>query len=119
MHETIESLRLYAETHVVSFEELKHMIDRIKPPIGDDPNYVLNQGPYRIVFSIEDQGERGMVRHVSVSVNLMAESPLKIAKDLNDILLSLGFVKQDPISIWDEDYGHGVTAKNYAQRIFQ
>lgn len=64
----------YADDNPVHFDRLLKMVHKTEPPVGDDPNHVVNlfKG-YRVVYSLEHHGKQPkqdglvMFRHISIS----------------------------------------------------
>lgn len=64
----IAALCLHADSHRLALDEQRRIAQGERPPIGDDPDFVLTiSGVYRCVFSIEKH-PIGWCRHLSISI---------------------------------------------------
>lgn len=93
----IKRVKEYAESHIISREQLHMTMELMASPVGDEPGFkcIIPNG-YCVVYSIEDQ-PAGLCHHLSISVddpeklpsvpaveNLMAE--LGLSPDINNCL---------------------------------
>lgn len=104
------ALKSFAAINVVTLEDLKKMMARELPPIGNDDRFVTGAGDYRIVFSHEQQ-PAFQARHISVS-NKFQKDMSKWMDGFDAILKEMGFEK--PVTqniVWDESY-EGTIAVN-------
>ena len=86
-----EELKNFAEDNIFNTDRMLDVKNGAAKPAGDDPNYVMNiKSGYRIVYSVEQLGER-MFDHMSISVNDKEAMPNPIAVD--EILDLFGFDK--------------------------
>jgi len=100
----------YAQAHKVFLSQIRLIVAKQSPPVGDDANYVcyVNNG-YRITFSIEEQ-PCGWCRHISISVSPVdGKQLLPNVPSVELLLKEFGFVGDnvldcsDNISIEDEN----------------
>jgi hypothetical protein len=71
----IAAVRAHARAHPFTFEALKAMVAGQQPPPGDRPEYVVDLGNYRCVWSYEEQPHAGLCWHLSVSCKQRPECP--------------------------------------------
>ena len=93
-------------------------------PIGDNSEHVMDiPNGYRVVFSIEDQGEGefdgktllGKCRHISVSVGSPNSAPAMESMDM--IIKEFGFSPLYDCIVWPEAFGNSAVAINVVEPI--
>ena len=96
-----KEIKDYAESHVISSEDLVHMTaGRLKSP-GDNPKFVMHiDFGYRVVYSQEIQPEQGRCHHLSVSLDKKGRYPVPEA--VSAIMEMFGLGKPD-FSQLDDD----------------
>lgn len=94
-----DRLLAYALTNFVKVN--KDTIKTMKP-IGDNPNHVLILGSYRVVLSCEDQGDKGI--HIHLSVSCLDKEHYPTPTTVSEIMKAFSFRKALEESIvWVEE----------------
>ena len=64
--ETIKNIKYHARKNKVTYADIVATKEGRRKPVGDDPNFVVVLGQYRVVYSIEEQ-KVGDCAHISIS----------------------------------------------------
>lgn len=101
------ALKRYAEAHIIDVVAFAR-----NEVAGDDPGFVVHLGPYRVVFSIENQGHhRGHILHMSMSCSNTEISTDEQGNFFFDCGTVVGFKKEyGKVDLWHErtSFGHVV-----------
>lgn len=101
MSDELKKLKEHAEKNIIPFEKLEEMYEQYIPPVGDDPDFVVETDKSRIVYSIENQ-RHILCRHLSVSFK-----PGTDTETMHELLESckavLGFDPKMPLEQWVEN----------------
>lgn len=72
----IKNLKEFAFNNIFETDDLKNIIEKGLPAVGDDERFVVYiQQKYRVTFSIEQQIDGNLYRHISISYNDMTSKP--------------------------------------------
>lgn len=117
-HADIKRVMDYADVHRLSVKDMFDLMGGRRKPPGDDPGFVcVIPVGYRCVYTVEQQAEHGMCRHLSVSVlgSGTAPSPESVLM----LMLAFGFKGgfEDLLHMGKEDIGHGKLAINVIQKL--
>jgi len=112
--EKIKSIIEHAEKHITTYAQLKRISEGEANPVGDSDEFtVLIPQAIKAVFSYEEQGKPiGMVKHLSVSVNIAGRVPHPAAVIM--IMKEFGFKNDfEDCIIFEEKFGgNSLTAIN-------
>lgn len=118
--ELISNLRKYAESHILSLDDVKATAMNLKAPIGDTRDHVINVGGLRVVFSIETQ-PKFLARHLSVSESLASKPMSKEERHqrLFQLAAKLGIVPSKDVrsTSWVEEKTPFGDAINILQEV--
>jgi len=102
----IASIIDHAEKNITTYEQLKNISKGEKNPVGDSDEFtVLIPQAIKAVFSFEEQGKPiGMVKHLSVSVDLTGRVPHPAAVIM--IMKEFGFKNDlEHCIVFEEKFG--------------
>lgn len=101
--EKIQTLRKHAENNNISGHNVIETLKGNKPPIGDDPSFVVYlPSGYRVVYSIEQQPV-GTFSHLSVSNSKSSKLPSISVVETIMSEFGMGESLDDCVSFWIEE----------------
>lgn len=114
----IKRVMAHAESHRISTEQLKRVIEGTVPAPGRNKYHtVIVPVGYYCVYTEEQQPTLGMCRHLSVAVMGEGQAPNEVAVQM--LMTEFGFRGgfTDLDHIWTEDVSEKKTVVNVLQRV--
>lgn len=109
----IAKLVKFAEENDYSMNDMLDMKNGQKEIAGNIPGHVYETGPYRIVYSVENQ-VMGKTRHLSISKN----SNLPGVNDTIAIMKAIGFKNDLEDCLLDVEKGEHISSINIWEIIY-
>jgi len=119
IRQSILAIKQYAEKNVYTAEDMLKIKKGTLQPAGDDQDFVVMMGVYRVVYTLEEQPAYGLCHHISVSLvnGEKDRGPAPVAVEV--ILKAFGIRPlKDSATFWPEPRGdNGTTIVNVVSQV--